>query len=91
MILKLDIHKAYDTVSWDFIQETLPLFGLPISVINQIMFSVSNMNTSILWNGEMLPTFVSGRSKEWESFLPTANSINLGASGCLGQNGESCS
>lgn len=61
MILKLSIHKAYDTVSWSFLHDTLLTFGFPTHVVSLIMYSVSHMKTSILWNGEMLPEFFSGR------------------------------
>lgn len=61
MILKLDIHKAYDTVSWQFLHETLLLLDLPNVLIELVMFSIKHMTTSIVWNGEKLPDFHSGR------------------------------
>lgn len=60
-ILKLDIHKAYDTVNWEFLRETLLLFAFPNLIVNLIMFNISNMRTSILLHGEILPQFNSGR------------------------------
>lgn len=46
MILKLDIHKAYDTVSFQFLHETLLLLDLPNVLIELVMFSIKHMTTS---------------------------------------------
>ena len=58
MILKLDIHKAYDTLNWDFLQSILLEFGFPTKLIDLIMFCVRNMAISVIWNGEVLPKFM---------------------------------
>ena len=58
MILKLDIHKAYDTLNWDFLQSVLLEFGFPTKLIDLIMFCVRNMAISVIWNGEVLPEFM---------------------------------
>lgn len=61
MVLKLDIHKAFDTLSWDFLRATLVDFNLPTYIVNLLMFCVSHMDISILWNGECLPSFTPGQ------------------------------
>nr|GMD68515.1 LINE-type retrotransposon LIb DNA [Ipomoea batatas] len=40
MILKVDLHKAYDSVSWTFLETTLVDFGFPRRLINLILFSL---------------------------------------------------
>lgn len=37
LALKVDIAKAYDTVNWDFLKETISAFGFPKVLINLIM------------------------------------------------------
>lgn len=51
MILKLDIHKAYDTVSWQFLRERVLLLDFTHELLDLIMFSISHMTTYIIWNG----------------------------------------
>lgn len=61
MILKIDLHKAFDCVSWDFLREVLSHFNFPPILINLILFCVSSCSLSVLWNGESLPPFSPGR------------------------------
>ncbi|OMO84846.1 reverse transcriptase [Corchorus capsularis] len=57
MILKIDLQKAYDNVSWEFLHEVLNFFGFPTQLISLIMFCVTNIDLSIIWNGKALPSF----------------------------------
>ncbi|OMO53937.1 reverse transcriptase [Corchorus capsularis] len=57
MILKIDLQKAYDNVSWEFLHEVLNFFGFPTQLISLIMFCVTNIDLSIIWNGDALPSF----------------------------------
>lgn len=41
MILKLDIHKAYDRVRWSFLHETLPVFDFPPLLMVSDVYSLS--------------------------------------------------
>lgn len=59
MAIKLDLEKAYDRLSWDFIQDTLIDVGMPNMFINLIMDCISSANMSILWNGGQTVTFKS--------------------------------
>lgn len=54
MIFKIDLEKAYDRLSWDFIKETLMEFKLNDDWIDLIMSCVTNKLSSILWNGEVI-------------------------------------
>lgn len=49
------------TVSWKFLHDTLIFFNLNASWVNLIMSCVSNVKTSILWNGESLSEFSPSR------------------------------
>lgn len=61
MLLKIDLEKAYDKISWKFLLDTLIYFNLNPSWTTLIMSCVSNVTTSILWNGEKLDDFSLGR------------------------------
>ncbi|GLU14892.1 hypothetical protein SLE2022_314330 [Rubroshorea leprosula] len=57
MIFKIDLHKAFDSVDWTFLQHVLHDFNIPGPLIQLIMFSVTSLQLSVLWNGEELPPF----------------------------------
>ena len=61
MVLKIDLEKAYDRISWEFIHHTLREFNLNATWITLIMNCVSNVDSSIIWNGEALPNINVGR------------------------------
>ncbi|XVF74117.1 hypothetical protein PTKIN_Ptkin13bG0034500 [Pterospermum kingtungense] len=54
MILKIDLEKAYDRLSWDFIRDTLFEIGLTQDWVRNIMACVEMSRLAILWNGEKL-------------------------------------
>jgi Reverse transcriptase (RNA-dependent DNA polymerase) len=39
--LKADLLKAFDTLSWDFLERVLHVFGFPIALINLILSCVT--------------------------------------------------
>ncbi|KAA3479951.1 Retrovirus-related Pol polyprotein LINE-1 [Gossypium australe] len=51
MAIKLDLEKAYDRISWDFINATLITAGIPPLLRNVIMSAISSSTMQILWNG----------------------------------------
>lgn len=53
MALKLDVEKAYDRVSWEFINASLQAAGTPVFLISVIMNAITS-SLQILWNG--IPT-----------------------------------
>ncbi|GKE58210.1 RNA-directed DNA polymerase, eukaryota, reverse transcriptase zinc-binding domain protein [Tanacetum coccineum] len=59
--LKIDIQKAYDTVSWDFLKEVMVKFGFHPMMINWIMTCVTTSKFSICINGEAHVYFQGGR------------------------------
>ncbi|XP_071740793.1 uncharacterized protein [Rutidosis leptorrhynchoides] len=59
--LKIDIQKAYDTVSWSFPEKVLYRFGFHAKVIEWIMNCVTTASFSICLNGEAHGYFKSGR------------------------------
>lgn len=52
--IKLEAEKAYDRVSWSFLEDTLGAFNFPRNLIRLIMLCVKNAKSQILWNGESL-------------------------------------
>ncbi|KAK4252645.1 hypothetical protein QN277_014390 [Acacia crassicarpa] len=61
MALKIDLEKAYDRLSWRFIQQTLIMAGLDRGLINLILDCVSSASYNVLWNGEKTEYFKPGR------------------------------
>lgn len=57
MVLKIDLHKAFDSIDWGFLQQVLLDFNIPQQLVKLIMFSVTSVQLSILWNGEPLSSF----------------------------------
>jgi hypothetical protein len=51
VILKLDLKKAYDNVSWQFLRLLLDQIGLNWCVSQWIMSCITSVNTTVLVNG----------------------------------------
>ncbi|KAA3481478.1 Retrovirus-related Pol polyprotein LINE-1 [Gossypium australe] len=51
MAVKLDLEKAYDRVSWDFINASLIAAEIPLFLRNVIMSAISSSTMQVLWNG----------------------------------------
>jgi hypothetical protein len=49
--IKVDLSKAYDKLSWEFIWRVLTEVGLPEKMINVIMHAVTSVETNVKWNG----------------------------------------
>ncbi|XP_074300229.1 uncharacterized protein LOC141631461 [Silene latifolia] len=56
-VIKLDMHKAFDRVSWHFLMSVLHYFGFPQSWSNLIWECISTVTYSIMINGEPSPSF----------------------------------
>ena len=57
MLIKVDLEKAYDRISWKFIKETLEKAGLPYLWIKNIMHFVETVRTLVVWNDKPLKWF----------------------------------
>ena len=57
MLIKFDLEKAYDRLSWDFIEYTLERVGLPDSWVRNIMQCVRTVRMTIYWNQKTLDLF----------------------------------
>lgn len=51
MAVKVDLAKAYDCLSWTFLQDTLQKTGIPSRLIDIIVQLSKSGDTTILWNG----------------------------------------
>lgn len=68
ILLKIDLEKAYDRVSWDFLRIILIQIGVPASAIQWIMACVTSMSIAVLVNGA--PTSFFSCSRELRQGCP---------------------
>ena len=57
LAIKIDLHKAYDSMDWAFLRQTLVDFGFLERIIELIMFCVSDSTLSLVWNRSRLGSF----------------------------------
>lgn len=57
MALKIDLPKAFDSLKWGFIRDTLIVFAIPDNLVHLIMSLISSSNNFCLWNGEVTQSF----------------------------------
>ena len=65
----MDLEKAYDNISWDFLRETLREFGFPMMTVNLILNCVTSNSLSLLWNGERVENIIPTRRLRQEDPL----------------------
>lgn len=53
MIVKIDLVKAYDSLSWQFTKDTLKDIKFSSKLVNVIVDCVTSTVMNILWNGEI--------------------------------------
>ncbi|VFQ94486.1 unnamed protein product, partial [Cuscuta campestris] len=71
-LIKLDITKAYDTVSWSFLQDVMHGLGFPPKFVSLIMECVSSASSSIMVNGDSHGFFPSQRGlRKGDPMAPT--------------------
>lgn len=71
MVIKVDLEKAYDRLSWDFIRDTLAEVGFDNVWIRNLMMCIESPIMSILFNGKKLPCFFSERGiRQGDSISP---------------------
>jgi hypothetical protein len=61
MILKIDLKKAYDCISWDYIRLVLLQCGFGLPTTNWIMGCITSATYAVLINGEPTDFFNGGR------------------------------
>ncbi|KAL0289800.1 UNVERIFIED_CONTAM: hypothetical protein Sradi_7064800 [Sesamum radiatum] len=59
--IKVDIQKAYDSVEWDFLLQSLKMFNFPAQFIGWIEQCISTVMFSISLNGSLVGFFPSSR------------------------------
>jgi hypothetical protein len=59
--VKLDMHKAYDRVEWDFLRRMMSKLGFHSQWINLVMACVTSVSYSIRFNSQMTDSFVPTR------------------------------
>lgn len=71
MAIKVDLEKAYDRLSWEFIKDTLILANLPSSIVALIMDLITSASMQILWNGSRSREFTPSRGiRQGDPFSP---------------------
>ena len=51
MAIKVDLEKAYDCLSWNFIKDTLLDAGIPKNLIDVMYWCITTANMQLLLNG----------------------------------------
>ena len=59
--MKIDIQKAYDTISWSFLESILTRFGFPQKMVHWIIVCVSTTAFTLCVNGDRFGYFKGGR------------------------------
>lgn len=54
---EIDLEKAYDKVSWEFIDASLKAAGIPDFLCNVIMSVISGSSIQVLWNWTLTEKF----------------------------------
>ena len=60
-LLKMDLHKAYDTLNWDFLKDMMIALNFPPRFVKRIMTCVTSTRYSLILNGNPLETFKAKR------------------------------
>lgn len=61
LIIKIDLEKVCDTLSWNFIRDTLQQAGFNEEWVRSIMTCIETSQLAVLWQGEKLNRFQPGR------------------------------
>lgn len=67
-MIKIDMEKAYDRMSWSFIEDTLRDVSIPNNLIEVIMLIISTGRYRMLWNDEAIDYITPSRGL-WQGDL----------------------
>lgn len=71
MMIKLDLHKAYDSIDWSFLEMVLTNLNVLARFVELIMFLLKESHISVIWNGEKLTPFGVGQGlKQGDPLTP---------------------
>jgi hypothetical protein len=70
VVVKIDLSKAYDRVSWLYIRMLLTHLGFELPFINWIMSCISIVSFAVLINGASLPFFSAERGLDKGALFP---------------------
>lgn len=62
MVIKVDLEKSSDRLSWSFILDTHKEVGFPNDLVSLIMNCITTVFFQVLWNGSQVKDFRSSRS-----------------------------
>lgn len=57
MAIKIDLEKAYDRLSWEFVREILQDIGFPESFVSLVQVYISTTTMRMIWNRDCLEEF----------------------------------
>lgn len=57
LVFKLDLEKVYDMANWNFLKETLIMFGFPQILVDIVMLGITSSLVSLLSNGSKIERF----------------------------------
>lgn len=60
-LMKIDISKAFDSVQWDFVLQSLRVMGFPEKYIHWIKLCITSPSFSVQVNGDLAGYFQSSR------------------------------
>jgi hypothetical protein len=60
-VVKLDMHKSYDRVEWDFLENMMRKLGFHSTWIELVMACVTSVSYSIRFNSQVTESFIPTR------------------------------
>ena len=84
MVCKLDIEKAYDSISWEFLYQVMNRMGFGTRWLSWIKWCISTASFSVLFNGSPAGFFPSSKGlRQGDPLSPYLFVIGMEALSCL--------